>query len=68
MLSGDEQASPELIGQLALAVSRLEKAASDNEKRDADIRRRAAEDAANEVDALAAEAGLTEAGAQTYQK
>lgn len=59
MLNGDEKASPKIINQLALATQRLEKAAGDNDKRDAAVRKRAQEEAANEVDEVAKEAGLS---------
>lgn len=49
MVEGDEKPSAKVLNQLALAVQRLEKASSDNEKRDADIRKRVAAEAANQA-------------------
>jgi len=67
MLNGEESASPKVINQLALAVQRLEKAAGDNDKRDEAIRKRAQEDAANDVDAVAKEAGLSAEAVSTIK-
>lgn len=67
MLNGEESPSPKIINQLALAVQRLEKAASDNEKRAAAIRKQVQEEAANEVEAAAREAGLSAEGVQTIK-
>jgi hypothetical protein len=65
MMEGDEKPSAKVINQLALAVQRLEKAASDNEKRDAEIRKRAAAEAADAAEAAAVQAGMT---ADTVQR
>ncbi len=60
MIEGDEKPSAKIINQLALAVQRLEKASSDNEKRDAEIRKRIAAEAANTAEAALVSQGMTQ--------
>lgn len=50
---GDEPAAPGAIKELAIAIEKLEKAASVNQARDALIRKQALEDAAKGIDKLA---------------
>jgi DNA-binding transcriptional regulator WhiA len=49
MSEDGEPVEPKLIRELAVAIEKLEKAASENEKRAADIRRQAREEAAEEL-------------------
>lgn len=65
MVEGDEKPSAKVLNQLALAVQRLEKASSDNEKRDAEIRKRVNAEAAESAEKAATQAGMT---ADTVQK
>lgn len=51
MAEDEEPANPKLIKELAFAIEKLEKAASENEKRAAEIRRQAREEAAEELTA-----------------
>ncbi len=62
----DEKTAPKLIkpiNTLALTLSRLEKAASDNQKREDEIRKQAMQEAAEAVDQQAKQAGLTKEAA-----
>ena len=49
MSEDGEPVEPKLIRELAVAIEKLERAASENEKRDAEIRRKAREEAAEEL-------------------
>ncbi len=51
MSEDGEPVEPKLIRELAVAIEKLERAASENEKRDAEIRRKAREEAAEELTA-----------------
>ena len=56
------------INKLALAIQRLEKASSDNDKRVAEIRRRAIEEAAEQVEETAIQMGQTAEQAQFWRE
>ncbi len=59
MSEGDEPVPPKLLKELSLSIKHLEEAASVNEKREREIRRQMAEEAANAVDTAAKSQGLT---------
>jgi len=69
---GDEPVEPKLLKELAIAVERLEKAASENEKRrreiEAEARRQALEEAAQRVDEAAKAKGLDEDQARFWRE
>jgi hypothetical protein len=56
---GDAPVPPKMLKDLAIAVERLEKAASENVKREDEIRRQERERAANEVSKIAKKGGLS---------
>lgn len=58
---GDDKASPKMIKDLATAIHRLERASSENVKRDADIRKQALARAAENVTAEAKRQGASAA-------
>ncbi|MEO0442811.1 MAG: DUF3486 family protein [Pseudomonadota bacterium] len=60
MSEDEEPVPPKAIGQLALAIQRIEAAASASHKREKEIRQAFAEEAANEVDAVAISQGLSQ--------
>jgi hypothetical protein len=59
MSEGDDPIPPKLLKELSLAIKHLEEAASVNEKREREIRRQMAEEAATAVDEAAKQQGLT---------
>lgn len=62
LATGDPEALPavvKMLNTLALAVSRLEKASTDNFKREREIRREALEQAAEQADRIAKSQGLS---------
>ncbi|CUB06616.1 DUF3486 family protein [Marinomonas fungiae] len=59
MSEGDEPVPPKLLKELSLSIKHLEEAASVNEKREREIRRQMAEEAAQAVDTAAKSQGLT---------
>lgn len=67
----DAESMPGVVDQLkdlALTVQRLEKASSENVKREAEIKRQAAEEAAERVGRVAKQAGLTPDTAATIRR
>ena len=60
MAEDEEPAHPKLIKELAFAIEKLEKAASENEKRAAEIRRKAREEAAEELSRELKNDGISE--------
>lgn len=60
MAEGSEPVQPKMLRDLAIAIEKLEKAASENVKRDAEIRKRALEEAAEAVGKTAMQAGVSE--------
>lgn len=64
---GDDPVPPKLLKELSLSIKHLEEAASVNEKREREIRKLAAEDAANAIDAVAKQQGLTRAGVKAIK-
>lgn len=67
MTEGDEPVPPKAISQLALAIQRIEQAASASHKREAEIRKAFAEEAANEVDAIGISEGLSDEGVRVLK-
>ncbi|WP_299197958.1 DUF3486 family protein [uncultured Amphritea sp.] len=65
---GEEPVPPKMLKELSLAIKHLEQAASVNEKREQEIRKRATEDAAEAVDAVAKQQGLTREGVKAIKK
>jgi len=59
MSEGEDPIPPKLLKELSLAIKHLEEAASVNEKREREIRRQMAEEAATAVDEAAKQQGLT---------
>ena len=59
MSEDKEPPHPKLLKELSLAIKHLEEAASTNEKREREIRRQMAEEAATAVDEAAKQQGLT---------
>jgi len=68
MAEGSEPVSPKMLKDLGIAVERLERAASENEKRDEEIRKHALEDAADAVDEAAKQQGLNEEQARFWRE
>jgi hypothetical protein len=65
---GGEKASPKMLKDLAVAVHRLERAATENVKRDEEIRKQALTDAADMVDEMATQQGLDQSQAQYWRE
>ncbi|MFZ5760956.1 MAG: DUF3486 family protein [Thermodesulfobacteriota bacterium] len=61
---GDDKASPKMIKDLATAIHRLERASSENVKREEEIRRKALADAADQVAKVAKHGGMSAATVQ----
>jgi hypothetical protein len=59
MAEGETPIQPKMIKDLAIGIERLEKAASENVKREEEIRRRALEEAAAKVDKITKKGGLS---------
>lgn len=59
MSEGEDPVPPKLLKELSLSIKHLEEAASVNEKREREIRRQMAEEAATAVDEAAKQQGLT---------
>ena len=57
-----------MLQQLSLATMRLEKASSENTKREAEIRKQVAEENAEQLDAIAVEAGWSEQSVQAAKR
>lgn len=60
MSEGDEMVEPKFIKELAIGVEKLEKAASESQKRERDIQQAFAEQKAKEVEELRGEDGMSE--------
>ncbi len=67
MSEGEEPVDPKMIKDLAIGIERLEKAASENVKRDEEIRRRAMQEAADKAEQIAKKGGLSAATVQTIR-
>ena len=65
---GDDKASPKMIKDLATAIHRLERAASENVKREEEIRKRVLADAAKAVEKTAKQNGLSADSVQEIRK
>lgn len=61
---GDDKASPKMIKDLATAIHRLERASSENVKREEEIRKKALADAADQVAKVAKRGGMSAATVQ----
>lgn len=59
MAEGEDPADPKLIKELAFAIEKLEKASSENEKRAAEIRKQAVQEATEKAAAAAKRSGLS---------
>lgn len=68
MLDGEAPVEPKLIKDLAIAIHRLERAASENVKREEEIRHQALEEAAGRVDEAAQQKGMTAEQADYWRK
>ncbi|MGB1239349.1 MAG: DUF3486 family protein [Pseudomonadales bacterium] len=67
MSEGDEPVPPKMLKELALAIKHLEDAASTNEKREREIRKQAAQEAADVAESVAKSQGLTREGVQSIK-
>ncbi|MEW4983081.1 MAG: DUF3486 family protein [Cycloclasticus sp.] len=65
---GDEPVEPKLIKELSIAIERLEKASSENEKRAAEIRRKTAEEAADKASEKMSEQGMSAESIATIKR
>ena len=65
---GDQVAEPKMLKDLSMAIERLERAASENVKREEEIRKRALAEAAERVDETAKAQGLTEEQADFWRR
>lgn len=65
---GDTPVAPKMLKDLSIAIERLERASSENEKRTAEIRKQALVDAASQVTSVAKKGGLTDAAANEIRK
>ena len=65
---GEDPIPPKLLKELSLSIKHLEEAASVNEKREREIRKRATEEAAAAVDAVAKQQGLTRDGVKAIKE
>ena len=65
---GEEPVDPKYIKDLAIGIEKLEKAATESTKRDQEIRKAFAEEAAATAEEIAVQAGLTNEGANTIKK
>ncbi len=64
----DEVLDPKTIGELALGIQRIEKAAMLNMQKEKEVRKAFAEELAEEVDSTAKQAGLTSEGANLIKQ
>lgn len=65
---GEDPVPPKLLKELSLAIKHLEDATSINEKREREIRKLAAEDAAAAAETIAKKQGLTREGVEVLKK
>ena len=65
---GDDKASPKMIKDLATAIHRLERAASENVKREEEIRKKALSEAADVVEKAAGQRGLSADSVQEIRR
>ena len=65
---GEEPVDPKYIKDLAIGIEKLEKAAPESTKREQEIRKAFAEEAATTAEEIAVQAGLTTEGANTIKK
>ena len=68
MSEGDDPIPPKLLKELSLAIKHLEEAASVNEKREREIRKLAAEEAAEAAETVAKQQGLTREGVKAIKE
>lgn len=67
MSEGEEPVQPKLLKELSLSIKHLEEAASVNEKREREIRKQAAEEAADAAETVARQQGLTSEGVKAIK-
>lgn len=68
MAEGAAPIEPKMIKDLAIGIERLEKAASENVKREEEIRRRAMQEAADKAEKIAKKGGLSADAVQTIRR
>jgi len=68
MLDGEAPIEPKMLKDLAIAIERLERAASENVKREEEIRKRVLEEAASIAGTSAKKGGLSDAAADEIRK
>ncbi|SEQ24446.1 Protein of unknown function [Amphritea atlantica] len=68
MMTSEEPAHPKMLKELALSIKHLEQATTVNEKREQEIRKRATEDAAEAIDTVAKQQGLTREGVKAIKQ
>ena len=64
----DAPGAIKMVKEMAIAMHRLEQAASENTKRDQEIRKQVAEEMANKVDEMATQRGMTKSDAQFWRE
>lgn len=67
MSEGEDPVPPKLLKELSLSIKHLEEAASVNEKREREIRKLAAEEAAGIAETVAKQQGMTRDGIQSIK-
>lgn len=68
MLEGEAPVEPKMLKDLAIAIERLERAASENVKREEQIRKQALEDAADRVEEAAVQMGQNKEQAAFWRR
>lgn len=68
MAEGEEAIEPKMLKDMAIAIERLERAASENTKREQEIRSKTLEEAANRAGEAAAAQGMDEAQALFWRQ
>lgn len=68
MSEGEDPVPPKLLKELSLSIKHLEEAASVNEKREREIRKQMAEEAAETAETVAKQQGLTREGVKAIKE
>ncbi|MGI1669992.1 MAG: DUF3486 family protein [Neptuniibacter sp.] len=68
MSEGEDPVPPKLLKELSLSIKHLEEAASVNEKREREIRKQIAEEAAETAETVAKQQGLTREGVKAIKE
>lgn len=68
MADGEAPVNPKLLKELSIAIERLEKAASENQKIEAEIKRAALAEAADKAEKIAKRGGLSADAVQTIRR